>query len=205
MELLKQLSEIQQKLNVPKNQYNSFGGYNFRSCEDILNALKPLLNGLILTLNDDLVLIGERYYIKATATISDGTNSISASSFAREEEQLKGMNTAQITGSTSSYARKYALNALFCIDDVKEPDSTNKHGKEESEETKSNKIKCPKCGGIHKEYRHHDTHEYICENCGYRANDDLTGARNIYLLGTMYVSGVDKPRFKKLNLLKIKT
>ena len=85
MELLKQLSEIQQKLNVPKNQYNSFGGYNFRSCEDILNALKPLLNGLILTLNDDLVLIGERYYIKATATISDGTNSISASSFAREE------------------------------------------------------------------------------------------------------------------------
>ena len=148
MELLKQLSEIQQKLNVPKNQYNSFGGYNFRSCEDILNALKPLLNGLILTLNDDLVLIGERYYIKATATISDGTNSISASSFAREEEQLKGMNTAQITGSTSSYARKYALNALFCIDDVKDPDSTNKHGKEESEETKSNKIKCPKCGKL---------------------------------------------------------
>ena len=148
MELLKQLSEIQQKLNVPKNQYNYFGGYNFRSCEDILNALKPLLNGLILTLNDDLVLIGERYYIKATATISDGTNSISASSFAREEEQLKGMNTAQITGSTSSYARKYALNALFCIDDVKDPDSTNKHGKEESEETKSDKIKCPKCGKL---------------------------------------------------------
>lgn len=148
MELLKQLSEIQQKLNVPKKQYNSYGGYNFRSCEDILNALKPLLNGLILTLNDDLVLIGERYYIKSTATISDGTNSISASSFAREEEQLKDMNTAQITGSTSSYARKYALNALFCIDDVKDADSTNKHGKEEFEEIKSDKVKCPKCGKL---------------------------------------------------------
>jgi hypothetical protein len=123
---MKLLSEIQKKLKAPKNQFNSFGKYKYRSCEDILEGIKPLLNGGSLRLEDEIVMIGSRYYVKATATLSDGTETVSASAFAREPENKKGMDESQITGTASSYARKYALNGLFCIDDTKDAD-TDEH------------------------------------------------------------------------------
>jgi len=121
------LIKIQTELKAPKNQRNNFGNYNYRSCEDILEAVKPLLkeNGLTLRLIDELVNIGERYYVKATAILSDGNDTIENVSYAREEEIKKGMDGSQITGASSSYARKYALNGLFLIDDVKDSDTTN--------------------------------------------------------------------------------
>ena len=121
------LLKIQSELKAPKNQKNMFGGYNYRSCEDIFEAVKPLLKeeGLILRLTDELVNIGERYYIKATAILTDGTDTIENVAYAREEETKKGMDGSQITGASSSYARKYALNGLFLIDDVKDSDTTN--------------------------------------------------------------------------------
>ncbi|HAY0539072.1 TPA: ERF family protein [Escherichia coli] len=122
-DLYKKLWLIQQKLKAPKSQRNSYGGYNYRSAEDILEAIKPLLEGITLTLNDEVVLIGDRYYIKATAILSDGEDEITATAFAREEKEQKGMSAGQLTGATSSYARKYCLNGLFCIDDAKDLDS----------------------------------------------------------------------------------
>jgi hypothetical protein len=133
-DLHKGLSSIQQKLKAPKNQRNTFGNYNYRSCEDILEAVKPLLNGFILTLNDEICLIGERYYIRATVTLSDGENSVSATAYAREGENRKGMDDSQLTGACSSYARKYALNGLFCIDDEKDADTKDNRHVEKKEE-----------------------------------------------------------------------
>lgn len=122
------LSEIQQKLKAPKGQENKFGGYKYRSCEDILEAVKPLLGDATLTLTDDIVEIGGRIYVKATATFT-GEDTHTTTAFAREAETKRGMDESQITGSASSYARKYALNGLFCIDDTKDADATNDHGK----------------------------------------------------------------------------
>ena len=121
------LLKIQSELKAPKNQRNDFGKYNYRSCEDILEAVKPLLvkEKLLLRITDELVQVGERYYIKATAILTDGTETIENTSYAREEENKKGMDGSQITGASSSYARKYALNGLFLIDDVKDSDTTN--------------------------------------------------------------------------------
>ena len=127
------LQGIQSSLKAPKGQTNKFGGYKYRSCEDILTALKPLLQewGCSLVISDEMVEVGTRVYVKANATIADNdsSESISATGFAREAEIKKGMDDAQITGSASSYARKYALNGLFAIDDTKDPDATNDHGK----------------------------------------------------------------------------
>lgn len=120
------LSCVQTELKAPKNQKNTFGGYNYRSCEDILEAVKPLLkaHGLVLHLHDEPVVIGDWHYIKATAELFDFTDQrISCSAFAREPEQKTKMDAAQVTGTSSSYARKYALNGLFCIDDTKDPDT----------------------------------------------------------------------------------
>lgn len=131
---MKELMLIQSELKAPKNQFNRFGNYNYRSCEDILEAVKPLLakNECSLTISDDIVEVGGRIYVKATAKIvnKDG-NEVANSAFAREAEEKKGMDVSQITGSASSYARKYALNGLFCIDDTRDADATNTHGKEE--------------------------------------------------------------------------
>ena len=127
--MLEKLMNIQQELKAPKGQKNSFGGYSYRSCEDILEAVKPLLAKYkcVLTLNDKLVQIGERYYVEATASITDvesGTgNLVYNTAYAREEESKKGMDASQLTGATSSYARKYALNGLFAIDDTKDADT----------------------------------------------------------------------------------
>lgn len=127
MELNEKLANIQSKLKAPKSQRNNFGNYNYRNCEDILEAVKPLLlnSGLTLTISDDIIMVGSRVYVKATATLSEGRedNAIKVSAFARESETKKGMDDSQITGSASSYARKYALNGLFLIDDTKDADS----------------------------------------------------------------------------------
>lgn len=151
MTLIEKISKIQKTLKAPKGQFNKFGKYNYRSCEDILEALKPLLNEnkLMLTISDEIIKVeskdekifketkddygktsslvfgGDRFYIKATATITDGETSISTSALAREADDKKGMDNSQLTGATSSYARKYALNGLFLIDDTEDSDDTN--------------------------------------------------------------------------------
>lgn len=125
MTFLQKVVAVQSELKAPKNQYNSFGEYKYRSCEDILEGVKPLLKkyGLYLKLSDAVELIGDRYYIKATATLSDVDNCISTSAYAREQLEKKKMDASQVTGAASSYARKYALNGLFAIDDTKDTDS----------------------------------------------------------------------------------
>lgn len=122
-EAQKLLSEIQQELKAPKNQYNKFGKYKYRNCEDILTAVKPLLRGAILTLTDEMVGVLDRVYVKSTATFCYEGASVFVCGWAREAETKKGMDDSQITGSASSYARKYALNGLFCIDDTKDSDA----------------------------------------------------------------------------------
>lgn len=121
----KKLSAVQAELRAPKGQLNKFGGYHYRSCEDIVEAVKPLLTarGMVLTMDDAVVHIGQRYYVQATVTVSDGQASKSATASAREDDSKKGMDVAQLTGSASSYARKYALNGLFAIDDTRDADT----------------------------------------------------------------------------------
>jgi hypothetical protein len=125
MSIQEKLKDIQQKLVAPKAKYNSFGKYQYRSCEDILEAIKPLLGDATLILNDDIVGVGERVYVKAMATLTLGDKQVCANGFAREAVTKKGMDDAQITGAASSYARKYALNGLFCIDDNEDADKLN--------------------------------------------------------------------------------
>lgn len=122
--LQQKLIEIQAELKAPKSQFNKFGGYNYRNCEDILEAVKPLCakHEIVPLLSDEIVMIGDRFYIKATAKVTDGKEEIATTAFARESKDKKGMDESQITGSASSYARKYALNGLFCIDDTKDAD-----------------------------------------------------------------------------------
>lgn len=130
MTIYEKLAQIQKELKAPKSQTNSFGGYKYRSCEDVLEAVKPLLsaNKCVLLLKDDVVEVGGRVYIKAVATLVDAeapADNVGCTAFAREEETKKGMDASQVTGAASSYARKYALNGLFCIDDTKDSDYTN--------------------------------------------------------------------------------
>ena len=125
---MKELLQIQSELKAPKGQFNAYGKYKYRSCEDILEAVKPILKkyNCTLLLSDSLVYVGDRYYIKATATLVNAEGkSVSTEAYAREEETKKGMDASQITGASSSYARKYALNGLLCIDDNKDSDTTN--------------------------------------------------------------------------------
>lgn len=135
MSIYTKLMNVQNELKVPKNNTNTFGNYKFRNAEDILEALKPLLkkHNATVIITDDVVTTGNRYYIKATVKFIDTETgeTIETSALAREEENKKGMDSSQITGSTSSYARKYALNGLFAIDDTKDSDTTNKHLKDE--------------------------------------------------------------------------
>ena len=123
---MKELVSIQQELKAPKGQYNSFGKYHYRSCEDILEAVKPLLGkyNCFLNVSDQIEMVGDRIYVKATATLTNSEGkSVTSTAFAREQENKAGMDMSQLTGSTSSYARKYALNGLFCIDDTKDADT----------------------------------------------------------------------------------
>lgn len=129
MNKFEKLKEIQQKLKAPKSQYNSFGKYNYRNCEDILEGLKPLLSEQNCTVHitDEIVLIGERYYLKATVHFVDNESGeeVTTTAYAREDNEKKGIDRAQLTGATSSYARKYALNGMFAIDDTKDSDYLN--------------------------------------------------------------------------------
>lgn len=131
---MQRLIEIQQKLKAPKNQKNTFGNYMYRSAEDILESVKPLLKeqNVALVIQDEVINISDRFYVKATATLygENGKEIIKTSALAREDENKKGQDGSQLTGATSSYARKYALNGLFAIDDNKDSDCTNKHNKD---------------------------------------------------------------------------
>lgn len=147
---MKELILIQSELKAPKSQYNSFGRYKFRSAEDILEALKPLLlkHECTLTIHDEMVMIGERVYVKAIAILGKGSATVQTTAFAREPEAKKGMDASQVTGAASSYARKYALNGMFLIDDTKDADATNKH-EEEQKLTKGTVIaRIEKCSSI---------------------------------------------------------
>lgn len=140
MNVYEKLANVQTALKAPKGQYNSFGKYKYRSCEDIVESVKPLLKkeGLLLTLTDAIELVGDRFYVKATATIidtSDG-NMVCVEAYAREEETKKGMDGSQVTGASSSYARKYALNGIFAIDDTKDSDTTNTGDEQPKEKPK---------------------------------------------------------------------
>ena len=141
------LAAIQAALKAPKSQFNKFGGYKYRKAEDILEAVKPLLKeyGCTLTCTDELQLIGDRYYIKATATITNSEDgvSVSTTAYAREEEEKKGMDGSQVTGASSSYARKYALNGLLCIDDTADSDTTNQGPVETPKPSRTKKSSAP--------------------------------------------------------------
>lgn len=135
------LQSIQQKLVAPKGQYNSFGKYSYRSAEDILEALKPILqeHDAVLILQDGIVQIGDRYYVEATATLYAVGETIGTTAYAREDDSKKGMDGSQVTGAASSYARKYALNGLFMIDDNKDPDTDEYHNQNNQGSSKQQK------------------------------------------------------------------
>ena len=132
----KELNRIQKELKAPKGQYNNFGKYKYRSCEDILEGVKKVLGDCSIVLNDSPVLVGDRIYINATATLILGDEKISVNAFAREPLTKKGMDDSQITGTASSYARKYALNGLFAIDDTKDADSQDNRDSSPQKPTK---------------------------------------------------------------------
>ena len=175
--LNQRVGDIQHKLKAPKGQYNSFGKYNYRSCEDILEGVKPLLkeHNLALLIDDEIVQIGERYYVKATAKITDGRECVSATAYAREPDTKKGMDESQITGATSSYARKYALNALLCIDDTKDADTMDNSKKpvQQTQETVYNwqtlKARATR-GGISED----DLVHYVTETLKVKKPSELT-------------------------------
>lgn len=145
MEIYKKLLAIQSELKAPKSQYNNFGKYKYRNCEDILESLKPLLtkNEAVVTISDEIITVGQRFYLKATAKIFDTQTgeSIETTAYAREEETKKGMDGSQLTGCSSSYARKYALNGLFSIDDTKDSDFSNGGEKGNTDINLKNKLK----------------------------------------------------------------
>ena len=147
------LTQIQTKLKAPKSQFNSFGKYSYRSCEDILEALKPILgeHKASVILSDEIIEIGGRFYVKATATLYAGGESCSATAQAREDAEKKGMDGSQITGTASSYARKYALNGLFAIDDTKDADTgivpqNTQPAPPPAQQEQPKEYKCTSCG-----------------------------------------------------------
>ena len=152
MSVYTKLLNVQSELKAPKSQYNSFGKYKYRSCEDILEALKPILNKNKATviISDDILFVEGRHYIKATVKFIDTENgeTVENSALAREDEVKKGMDSSQITGSVSSYARKYALNGMFAIDDTKDSDSTNTHGVEPEQSKSTGKLSAKQVGRL---------------------------------------------------------
>ena len=179
MSVYKKLIEVQTKLKAPKNQYNSFGKYSYRNCEDILEALKPILKevGATIIISDEVVSVNERYYVKATVKFIDTETGevVEASANAREEDNKKGMDSSQLTGSTSSYARKYALNGLFAIDDTKDSDFTNTHDKEDKKKTLEviSEAQAKRMYMIAKG-KDPDVIKQILSNAGFNASRDIT-------------------------------
>ena len=177
MSVYKKLIEVQTKLKAPKNQYNSFGKYSYRNCEDILEALKPILKevGATIIISDEVVPVNERYYVKATVKFIDTETGevVEASANAREEDNKKGMDSSQLTGSTSSYARKYALNGLFAIDDTKDSDFTNTHDKEKKTLEVISEAQAKRMYMLAKG-KDPDIIKQILSNAGFNASRDIT-------------------------------
>ena len=177
MSVYKKLIEVQTRLKAPKNQYNSFGKYSYRNCEDILEALKPILHevGATIIISDEVVSVNERYYVKATVKFIDTeTGEVAeASANAREEDNKKGMDSSQLTGSTSSYARKYALNGLFAIDDTKDSDFTNTHDKEKKTLEVISEAQAKRMYMLAKG-KDPDIIKQILSNAGFNASRDIT-------------------------------
>ena len=173
---MKELIEIQKELKAPKCQYNSFGKYKYRSAEDILEAVKPLLHkhGCQLTISDEIVLIGDRYYVKATATITNGEESVQTTAYAREDFEKKGVDSSQLSGATSSYARKYCLGGLFLLDDSKDADTDEyanqtKDKTESKPERKASPVQMKRL----KEFYGDKFGEYLAKN-GLKSEDEIT-------------------------------
>lgn len=172
MSIHEKLGKIQVNLKAPKGQFNSFGKYAYRSCEDILEAVKPLLsdNGCTLTIADDVIPVADRIYVKATCKLTEIKTGefVEVSACAREADEKRGMDEAQITGAASSYARKYALNGLFAIDDTKDADATNDHGKGKAQAVAEK----AQAAGIGEQVK-----EYKCCDCGkeFQAFTDKNG------------------------------
>lgn len=164
-EFLQKVSSLQTELKAPKGQLNKFGGYRYRSCEDILEAAKPLLakHKLVLTVSDDVVLIGDRFYVKATAQLMDVEtgDAIGNTAYAREAAMKKGMDDSQVTGTASSYARKYALNGLLCIDDTKDAD-TDEYAQQQGEKPKTHPTQ---------EQPQESARKFVCAECGQEIAD----------------------------------
>ena len=187
MSVYEKLMNIQSELKAPKGQRNSFGNYNYRSCEDILEAVKPLLakHQAALTISDTIELIGTRFYVKATAKlvdVVDGTM-IENTAYARESESKKGMDDSQLTGATSSYARKYCLNGLFAIDDTKDADTNEYHEQQKKQEAKPAKpIEKPAQTSENRYVRIENNETYVLTRQGYKKPSEL----NLSTLQQMY-------------------
>lgn len=204
LSLHERLVKIQTALAVPKNQLNKFGGYKYRSCEDILEALKHHLqeHGVYLTLSDTIEMVGTRFYVKATATLHGQESHISVTAYAREEEVKKGMDSSQITGAASSYARKYALNGLFCIDDTKDSDATNKHEEEKPKLQKKVEKELPKVASSTTEQQ--GTIRKLAEELGMNVQKDICGpAKFVWpLTGQQAEAVIKRLHQKKAELAK---
>lgn len=174
MNAYEKLNAVQSALKAPKGQFNKFGGYKYRSCEDILEAVKPLLQSVkaVILLTDEIVMLGNRFYVKAKATFADTESgqSIEVHAYAREEESKKGMDGSQVTGSASSYARKYALNGLLSIDDTKDSDATNTHGKEAEAAPEQGQPAIPQ----------EQEQPCNCETCGKQIRDAKNSAGEVW-------------------------
>lgn len=182
---MKKLIEIQKELKAPKGQYNSFGKYKYRSAEDILEAVKPLCaeRGCLLTLSDELLNIGSRYYVKATAKFMDGGDYFVVTAYAREDEIKKGMDGSQITGTASSYARKYALNGLFLIDDTKDTDTDENHTERKARAKKADSDRQEMLDKIRQLAKEKDILESdVCAIARVKKLEDLEDARLPYCI-----------------------
>lgn len=195
MAVREKLLAVQAELKAPKGQNNDFGKYKYRSCEDILESVKPLLvkNKASLVISDSLELIGERYYIKATAIFMDVENgeTIENTAFARESAEKKGMDDSQITGATSSYARKYALNGLFLIDDTKDADTNEFRNQQKSKEERAFDKKVEKDNKATISEKDQLTLKNICESKGYKVEKVFNKPLS-QLTGEEYVKALQK-------------
>lgn len=191
MGIYEKLMTVQQNLKAPKNQYNSFGKYKYRSCEDILEGLKPCLKevGATVTIQDEIVEIGSRIYVKATATFTDIDGAfVQNTAYAREPETKSGMDLAQLTGATSSYARKYALNGLFMIDDTKDADTdeskneSDSRSKTKKAEVEKQIISQAKADAIKQKCVNDNLDvNYILTKCHVKAIEELTEKQAYFL------------------------
>lgn len=195
MAVREKLLAVQAELKAPKGQTNSFGKYKYRSCEDILESVKPLLKkyNATLVISDSLELIGERYYIKATATFQDVETDgiIENTAYARESAEKKGMDDSQVTGATSSYARKYALNGLFLIDDTKDADTDEFRNQQKSKEERDFDKKVEKDKKSTISVKDQETLKNVCEKKGYKV-DEIFNKPLAQLTGEEYVTALQK-------------